>query len=262
MKHPSFDIITALGQAGFGRPDPETLQVFRDKVSQMRIYIPGDRIDMPAQRTATRFSLDHGLSKALPSLSMYLRETDAIKAHGPNAYFPAKLRIALLFAQSFRADVWLVQGEERMRICHQTLLELHDMNGMGKPMAQDEVVAQREAMLKFAARARVYCARQVNVKSLHLATLATSGGKPVLVGALSAEQYARHAVALKEISMDLFLPSWRFVLLDEAGGHAALIKELRETPPCYVKVAGQGWWNKIKNQFQSPAPSLAGLTLG
>jgi hypothetical protein len=264
MRHPSFDVINILAHAEFGKPDGPVLQAFKDKILHMPVYVPGNRIAMPNQRTATRFNLDKGIGKALPSVPLYVRETDAIKAHGPHAYFAAKFQLALLFAETYRADGLLVEGAERMCIAHEKLLALSDMVGLGekaKPMSAHDIAAQRTAMLAFAIRARAYCARQADVHSLHLATLDTSGAKAMLVGALSAAHYPKHAHALKEISMQVLRPDWRFMLLDEAHGHAAIIKDLRDTAPCYMKVGGQGWWRKLTGRFESPALSLTGLTL-
>lgn len=259
MRHPAFDIVTILGQGGLSRPDPETLLSFTKNVCHMRVYIPGDRLEMPTQRTATRFSLDTAPGKTLPSLPLYMRETDAIRVHGPDGYFAAKFRLALLFADAFRADARLVDGAESLLIRHDKLLALRDLNSP-KPLPAEEALAQRDAMLTFAARARAYCARHADVNSLHLASLATPGARPMLVASLSAEHYEKHANALREIGVDEFRPGWRFVLLDEAPGHAAIAADLWKIAPCYMKVHGQGWWGRMKSKFESPALSLAGLT--
>lgn len=259
MKHPSFDIVTILGHAGLSKPDPETLLSFTKNVCHMQVYIPGDKIDMPTQRTATRFSLDTGVGQALPSLPLYMRETDAIKAHGPDAYFAAKFRIALLFADSFRADARLIDGAESMLIRHEKLLALRDLNSP-KPLSEEEIVAQRDAMLTFAMRARSYCAKQADINSLFLATLAAPGARPMLVASLSAERYARHAYSLKELAIGEFRPGWRFVLLEEAPGHAAIARDLWKLPPCYMKVPGQRWWGRLKRRFEARPLSLLTLS--
>ena len=258
MKHPSFDVVTLLGQAGLSKPDPETLLSFTKNVCHMRVYIPGDKIEMPTRRTATRFSLDTGVGQAFPSLPLYMRETDAVKVHGPDGYFAAKFRLALLFADSFRADARLVDGAESMLIRHEKLLALRDLNSP-KPLSDEETVAQRDAMLTFAARAKAYCAKQPDVNSLHLATLAAPDARPMLVASLSANRYARHANALRQIGIDEFRPGWRFVLLEEAPGHAALARDLWKIPPCYMKVPGQRWWSRLKTRFESAPQSLMTL---
>jgi hypothetical protein len=259
MRHPAFDIVTILGQGGLSRPDPETLLPFTRNVCHMRVYIPGDRLDMPTQRTATRFSLDADAGAGLPGLPLYMRETDAIKVHGPDGYFAAKFRLALLFADSYRADARLIDGAQSLLIRHDKLLALRDLNSP-KPLSSEDLHAQREAMLTLAIRARSYCVRQADVNSLHLASLATPGGRPMLVGSLSADHYEKHANALRELATSEFRPGWRFVLLDEAPGHAAIATELWKIAPCYMKVPGQGWWGRMKSKFESPALSLAGIT--
>lgn len=260
MKHPSFDIITLLGQTGLATPDPQTLRSFRINVCPMRVYIPGDRLETPKQRSATRFNLDTAAGKELPSLPLYMRETDAVKAHGPDGYFAAKFRLALLFADAFRSHARLIDGAQNLLIRHEALLALRDLN-TPKPMPSDEVAAQRDAMFAFAKRARVYCAKQADVNALYLATLAIPGAAPMLVASLSAERYARHASALKEISLEEFRPGWRFVLLEEAPGHAQLARDLWTTPPCYAKVPGRRWWHTFKSRLESPALTLTGLKL-
>lgn len=259
MTHPSFDIINKVGRAAFCKPDRKELNLFRDKVWDMRVYFPGERFDLPNEHSATHFSLNRGVGKGFPSLPLYLRESDAVKARGPESYFAAGFHLAILFSESFRADVHLFDGAESIIIPHEHLLNLRDMAALVVPSVlagDDEAGAQKAAMLAFAVRAKAYCARHADVNSLHLASLATS--RPMLVGTLSANDYARHVNALRDISMDLLRPGWRFVLLEEAQGHAALIKTLRKTPPCYVKVPGQGWWDKLKSQFE-PALPLVGL---
>jgi hypothetical protein len=258
MKHPSFDVVTVLGHAGLSQPDPVTLLSFTKNVCHMRVYVPGDKMEMPAQRVATRLSLDTGAGQTFPSLPLYMRETDAIKAHGPDGYFVAKFRLALLFADAYRADARLVDGSESMLIRHEKLLALRDLNSP-KPLTAEETLAQREAMLTFATRARAYCAKQVDVNALHLATHTAPGARPMLVASLSANRYARHANALREIGIAEFRPGWRLVLLEEAPGHAALARALWKLPPCYMKAQGQRWWQRLKRRFDS-AP-LSPLTL-
>lgn len=258
MKHPCFDVISVLGQAGLSQPDPETLLSFTKNVCHMRVYIPGDKMEMPTQRTATRFSLDNGVGQAFPSLPLYMRETDAVKAHGPDGYFVAKFRLALLFADAYRADARLVDGADSLLIRHEKLLALRDLNAP-KPLPAEETVAQREAMLTFVTRARAYCAKQADVHSLHLATRAAPSARPMLVASLSADRYARHANALRDISIAELRPGWRFVLLEEAPGHAAVARELWKIPPCYAKVSGQRWWTRLKARFETAPLSL--LTL-
>jgi hypothetical protein len=265
MTHPSFDIISKLGRSEFCKPDLAALQAFRHQVWDMPVYIPGERIDLPDRRNVTRFSLNKGHGTAFPSLFLYMREADAVAMHGPGQYFEARFHLAMLFSDSYRADVRLSDAGDSLLIPHEKLLELRDMANTGDWTAAqgaEEIAAQRDAMLAFVLRARTYCARHADdVASLHLATLTTPGAKPMLVGSLHAERYARHALALNEISMDLFRPGWRFLLCEEASGHAELIRNLQATPPCYVKVAGQGWWSKLKRQFATPVLPPLGLQL-
>jgi hypothetical protein len=261
MTHPSFDIISQLGQSEFCRPDIDLLKLFKDHVWDMRVYIPGDQIDLPDHQVATHFSLTRGVDQALPVLPLYLREAEVGKARADSGFFAARFNLAVLFAESNRADVQLLDGAASLLIPHDKLLELRDMLAyVDVSVAVDgDEAAQRDAMLTFASRARAYCARHAEVDMLHLATLKTGGGRSMLVGALSAASYAMHAQALQHISMQVFRPGWRFMLLDEARGHATLIRDLRKTPPCYVKLEGQGWWHKIKSHFETPALSLIGL---
>lgn len=263
MKHPSFDIISNLVSTEFGPPDDALLLAFKDTVWSMRVFIPGERIDMPDGQVATHFSLSRGPAKGLPHLPLYAGESDAAKARGEDGYFAARFHFALRFAQSYRADTELMEGTDRLLIPHEKMLYLRDLAGTGEPDAgADDAERQRTAMLQFAARARGYCARHGDVRALHLATINTRGNCPMLVGALDAATYARHAHALLEISMDVFQPGWRFMLLDEASGHATLIRKVRQTPPCYLKITGQGWWDKCKSQFESPPLSLVRLQPG
>lgn len=262
MQHPSFDIISKLEHSEFFQPDPELLKAFREQVWRMRVFIPGDQIDLPNRQVATHFSLNKGAGKGCPVLPLYLRESDVVKAHGQCNYFTAEFDLIFVFAESNRADVHLIVGSDGILIPHEKLLELRDMvcgGDEGLPMSEDEVAAQHEAMITFAIRARAYCSRHADVEMLHLGTLMTSSAKPMLVGALNADRYAMHAAALKEISMEVFLPGWRFLLLEEACGHAAMIRDLRKTSPCYLKVDGLGWWKKFKANFESPPLSLIGL---
>lgn len=262
MTHPSFDIIGNLGRSEFCKPDLRALHALRNQVWDMRVYIPGERFDLPDQQTATHFSLRKEHGSTLPTLPLYLREADAAKCRRAEEYFAASFHLAIRFSESYRANVRLIDAGDSILIAHEKLLELRDMAGdEDAPLVEDEIAAQRRAMLAFAQRARAYCARHAEVTSLHLATLAPSGVRPMLVGSLHAERYARHAHALNEISMDLFQPGWRFLLCEEARGHAALITDLRATPPCYMKMTGQGWWERLKSQFASPVLAPLGLQL-
>jgi hypothetical protein len=265
MTHPSFDIISNLGRAEFCKPDYELVQAFKTRVWDMPVYIPGERFDLPHSQCATHFSLTKGVGKGYPRLPLYVRESDVAKATGADGYFAAKFHVAILFSESYRADAHLIDDGVSLLIPHEKMLELRDMTNAADgelPSSADATEAQRGAMLAFAARARTYCARHAEVHSLHLATLTTRGARPMLVGKLHAALYAKHARALQEISMDVFQPGWRFLLLEEAPGHTALIRQLRAPVPCYAKVAGQSWWDALKSQFATPALSLARLSLG
>jgi hypothetical protein len=261
MQHPSFGIIRRLEQSEFCQPNPALLKAFREQVWHMRVFIPGDQIDLSNRQVATHFSLNKSMGNGFPVLPVYLHEGDVVKAHGQCNYFTAEFDLLLLFAESNRADVHLLGHGEGILIQHEKLLDLRDMVDDGLPMTDDEVAAQHEAMIRYAVRARAYCSRHADVQMLHLGTLMTLGAKRMLVGALSADRYARHAEALNEINMEILPPGWRFMLLEEARGHAAMIRDLRKTPPCYLKIDGQGWWKKFRANFESPPLPLIGLKL-
>ena len=262
MNHFSFDIISKLAHADFLQPDLTLQQSFNDHVLSMPIFILGEQIDMPCEQTATEFLLDKASATKLLSLPLYLHEADAVMACGEGEYFAAGFDLAILFAETNRVDARLVDGIESLHISHETLLQLRDIGATehtAVPIPDEEIAAQREAMLTFAVRARAYCARHTDVDMLYLGTLTRPGVTPMLVGALSAQQYARHAQALTQLSIKVFQPRWRFMLFGDACGPANIVKDLRQTPPCYRKVIGQSWFAKLKNKIEAPTLSLIGL---
>lgn len=256
MKHLSFDLISKLEQADIIQPDMQLQRAINDHVRHMRVFIPGERIDTPHDETATQFRPNKGGAGALLSLQLYLHEADIVSDHGQGEYFAAEFSLALQFAQSSRVDAELVDGKQRMRICHDTLLQMRDVGDT--PISDEEVAAQLDATLTFALRARVYCARHLDIESLHLGTLTRPGVMPMLVGTLSAQHTDMHLKALKDLATRMFEPRWRCVLFDGSNGPANIISDLRQVPPCYMKTEGQGWLEKIRNRIEAPALALIG----
>jgi len=262
MKHPSFDIISALEHADLFHPDLALQQSIRDHVRSMPVFMPGEQIDMPDDQIATQFCMEKVNGETLLLLSVYLREADVVAAYGQGEYFEAPFDLAILFADSNRVDVELCEDMASLRIAHDTLLQIRDLGGMEEPAiapSDDDIAAQRDAMFTFAVRARAYCSRHPDIDMLHLGTLTRPGVAPMLVGALCTQHLARHTRALKELSMKVFAPRWRFLLLDDGSGTANILRDLRNTAPCYRKVEGQSWFDRLKSKTKTPTLAIIGM---
>ncbi len=261
MTHPSFDLISKLEHADIFQPDIELQQSINHHVRHMPVFIPGEQIDMPHDQTATQFRLNKGPAGTPLSLPLYLREADIVGDYGQGEYFAAQFDLAILFAQSSRVDADLVDGTQRMRICHDMLLQMRDIGGApddGAAISEEEIAGQRDATLTFALRARAYCARHADIETLHLGPLTRPGVTPMLVGTLSAQRTAMHLNAFKELASRMFEPRWRCILFGDADGPANILQDLRQSAPCYRKMDGQGWLEKIKNKIEAPALALIG----
>lgn len=264
MSHPSFDIFHQLAEIEFNESNVQLLQALKEKVCDMRVWIPGRQVPAPNKPTAARLHLKNGTASSHPVLPLYLDRDDALAQCGMDGFFAGTIQMAIGFAEAERIDADLQAGREAMRFSHDKLLEIRDMVGLGQqgiPMTANEVLLQREAIMTFAAHARHYCAAHPQVESLHLATLTTPGIKSMLVGALDAAFYDTHAAALTALSREMFLPAWRFVLLDGGNDRLALMNELKEMRPCYEKKELRTWWHRIKGMFKTPKVAAIEVTL-
>jgi len=264
MSHPSFDIFHQLAELEFNDSNVQLLQALKEQVCDMPVWIAGRQVPAPNQQTATRLHLSDETAGSRPVLPLYVNRDDALAQCGAHGFFAGTIQMAIGFAEGARIDADLRAGGEVIRFSHDKLLEIRDMVSLGQqgiPMSANEVLLQREAIMTFAAHARHYCAAHRQVESLHLATLTTPGIKSMLVGSLDAAAYDTHAAALTSLSREMFLPAWRFVLLDDGNDRLALMNALRQMRPCYEKKESRGWWNRIKGMFKTPKVAAIELTL-
>lgn len=264
MSHPSFDIFHQLAEIEFNDSNVQLLQALKEQVCDMPVWIPGRQAAGPNKQTATRLHLLDETASSRPVLPLYVNRDDALTQCGTDGFFAGTIQMAIMFAEAERIDADLRAGPEALRFSHDKLLEIRDMVSLGQqgiPMSANEVLLQREAIMTFAAHARHYCAGHRQVESLYLATLTTPGIKSMLVGSLDAAAYDTHAAALASLSREMFLPAWRFVLLDDGNDRLALMNELREMRPCYEKKELRSWWHRVKGMFKTPKVAAIELTL-
>lgn len=264
MPHPSFDLFHQLSAVEFDDSNLQLLQALKDNVNQARVWIPGRQTPAADRQIATCLHLRHLMANVAPVLPLYVNRDDAIAQCGEEGFFAGTIQMAIGFAEAERIDADLQDGYQALRLSHDRLLEIRDMVGLGEPgvpMSDNEVLRQREAIMSFATSARHYCARQPDVETLHLATLTTSGIKPMLVASLSAARYETHASALTALSRQWFLPAWRFLLLDHGKERITLMNELMTMRACYQKRQPRAWWSAILARFGKPKVERIELTL-
>ena len=262
MKHRAFDILSQLVQPQFGAPDLILLNAFKTEVRDLKVAVAGKRGAPPNEHAVTLDCVDQPGGAGFPRLPVFIREADALRRLGAGAYFMAPFELVISAAQRQRLDVAFQGADTMLLIAHATLLAMRDLSHVGPDglkLPADQAMEHLDAIRRFASHARSYCARQGDVRTLHLATLSYPGVRPLLAGALSADRYNTHAQALTDLSTRLFEPGWRFVLCERSAAPSAVILSVRSTPPCYDRACDQHWWERLKQYFNAPRVELIRL---
>ena len=264
MKHRAFDILSQLAQPQFGAPDLIRLNAFKTEVRKLQVAVAGKRAPPPSEHAVTLECMELPGRASLPTLPVFLQEADALGRLGAGAYFMAPFELVIAAAQRRRMDVAFQDGEAIVLIAHATLLAMRDLAHVGADglnLPAEQAMEHLDAIRKFASHARSYCARQSDIRTLHLATLSFPGVRPMLAGALSADRYNTHAQVLTQLSTRLFEPGWRFVLCERSAAPSTVIASVRGTPPCYDRACHQHWWERLKQRFNAPQVELIRLDL-
>ena len=246
--HPSFDIIRKLVDTPFLNPESDALDAYTELVWPMPVWVGGTQRAVGGGQTQTDLTLIRDDENALLGLQVYISEAEAEAAQGGGAYFASRFPVPILLAEGQRMEVLLIEGDECLQISHKQLMVLRDLVSMsddGAYTKEEECKALLQAIGAFPVRAKQYCKTHPEIDSLHLATLFKTGIKPMLVGILQAANYEQHARALDSISEEEFIPGWRFALIDEQVHHRAMLSDLQQATPCYLKEAEQGFWNRL-----------------
>ena len=262
MKHRAFDILSQLAQPQFGAPDLIRLNAFKSEMRKLPVAIGGKRTASHGAATLECKAMPGRAS--LEALPVFLQEADALRCLGAGAYFMAPFELVIDAAQRRRMDVAFQDAEAVVVLAHATLLAMRDLahvgaDGLNLPALQ--AMEHLDAIRQFASHARRYCARQSDIRTLHLATLSFPGVRPMLAGALSADRYNTHAQVLTELSTRMFEPCWRFVLCERSAAPSSVIVSVRGTPPCYDRSCHQHWWDQLKQRVKAPQVQLIRLDL-
>ena len=260
MAHPSFDILSQLLNAAPGR-NTSALPQFRDEVWSMPVWAPGQQVPMPNGQTATSLHLAAGTGDALPLLPAYLNEAEAAAEQGGGNCIAVPFRFLILFAESNRLDVALTDGGQVLAIAHDGLMALRDAEGLGAdgvPVTAEEVRQMAQAVERFAAQARAYCASQAEIASLHLSLVSMTGVKPMLMGWLDGGR-GEQAAALELLSRQFLQPNWRCMVFAGLRSEGRLVEELTALPAVYERQANQGWFGKMKQKLSAPAVQVIQL---
>ena len=260
MAHPSFGIISQLLEA-----DPGTLTSalprFREEVWSMPVWVRGEQVEVANNQTATTLQLAAREGDELPLLPAYLNEAEAAADLASGSYVCVPFRFLLLFAESTRLDVALMDGEELLAISHDGLMALRDAEGLGGegvPVTAEEVGQMAQAVERFAAQARAYCASQADIASLHLSLVSITGVKPMLMGWLSGGR-GEHAAALELLSRQFLQPNWRCMVFDGLRSEGRLVEQLTALPAMYERQASQSWFGKMKQKLSAPTVQIIQL---
>lgn len=122
-------------------------------------------------------------------------------------------------------------------------------------MTAEEVGQMAQAVERFAAQARAYCAGHAQIASLHLSLVSITGVKPMLMGWLDGGR-GEHAAALDLLSRQFLQPNWRCLILDSMRGEARLVGQLTALPAVYERQANQGWLSRMKQKLNAPAVQI------
>lgn len=260
MAHPSFDIISQLLDADPGALT-SALPRFREEVLSMPVWARGEQVAVANNQTATTLQLAEREGDELPLLPAYLNEAEAGAEPGSGSYVRVPFRFLLLFAESTRLDVALMDGEQLLAISHDGLMHLRDsavLGNEGVPVTAEEVGQLAQAVERFAAQARTYCASHADIASLHLSLVSMTGVKPMLMGWLSGGR-DEHGLALELLSRQFLQPSWRCRVFDALPSEGRLAEALTALPAVYERQASQGWFGKMKQKFSAPAVQIIQL---
>ena len=264
MKHRAFDILSQLAQPQFGAPDLILLNAFKTEMRKLQVAVAGKRAAPPNEHAVTLECKEMPGRASLPTLPVFLQEADAVRCLGAGAYFMAPFELVVAAAQRRRMAVAFQDADAIVVLAHATLLAMRDLahvgaDGLNLPVEQ--AMEHLDAIRHFASHARRYCARQSDIRTLHLATLSFPGVRPMLAGALSADRYNTHAQVLTELSTRLFDPGWRFVLCERSAAPSTVIASVRGTAPCYDRLSHQHWWDRLKQRVNAPRVELIRLDL-
>ena len=260
MAHPSFDIISQLLEADPGALT-SALPRFREEVWSMPVWARGEQVAVANNQTATTLQLAEREGDELPLLPAYLNEAEAAAGLASGSYVCVPFRFLLLFAESTRLDVALMDGEQLLAISHDGLMHLRDsavLGNEGVPVTAEEVGQLAQAVERFAAQARTYCASHADIASLHLALVSMTGVKPMLMGWLSGGR-DEHGLALELLSRQFLQPSWRCRVFDALPSEGRLGEALTALPAVYARQASQGWFGKMKQKLRAPAVQIIQL---
>jgi hypothetical protein len=242
MPHPSFELFSQLARAGLHAASPAQRQAVRDTLLDMRVWTRA----LPARGCASRAGATQGCPT---TLALHTSGAAAAASGREGAVLWVPFRAVLARADSEWIDATLSDGGHCHFLPHDMLLALRDLAQLGTaavPMSPAEILLQRETIMTFVASARRYCAGHPDVRALQLATLSEPGIKSLLVGRLDAAGYPRHAAALAAMARRLFLPAWRFVLLQEGDAPASLVSELGGRRACYERRTSASRWCRLR----------------
>lgn len=258
------DVITILERALSDLPDKTPWQErLRNEVWNVPVWVTGTQTAVPEGKQLFNLKLQPGDGDALPTLRVYLDESEALEALGQEGCFESQFFLVTVIADSHRCNVGVVSGETEFFMTHEGVLVLRDMVRMGSdhiPVSEEEANELFSAIRLFAKQAHAYCAEQPDVQRLYLAMAVTSGLKPQLMGLLVAANADHHADALTELNQQVFRPGWRFLLLDPLATHD-IVDALKSLPPYYDRQAGNGLWARIQRKFSPPIVPLIEVNL-
>ena len=227
----------------------------------MPVWVPGEQVAVANGQMATSLHLAAGTGDALPLLPVYIHEAEANDAQGSGNCITVPFRFLILFAESNRLDVTLADGGQVLVMSHDDLMALRDAEGLGGdgvPVTAEEVGQMAQAVERFAAQARAYCASHAEIASLHLSLVSITGVKPMLMGWLSGGR-GEHAAALELLSRQFLQPNWRCRVFDGLRSEGRLVEALTALPAVYERQASQGWFGKMKQKFSAPAVQIIQL---
>lgn len=236
------------------------------EVWNLPIWVFGDRTERPDGKIAFTFTMQtrKGARPVLPTYFDEAQAKQAAEASGQaDKYITVGFCHLSLIAEAQRFDAELVDGSAVLMLTHSDILTLRDVSRMGEegvPLSEADAIALTQAVRIFAAQAYDYCARQPEVRSLHLALVMVSGVTPSVFCMLNASPSERHNETLQELGEAQFRPGWRLHFCDPLDP-TELRELLKSAGPWYAQEHPKGWWARLKRSLSPPVVPLVHLEI-
>ena len=253
-------------QAALNEPNQTTLAHVRETAWYVPLWFAGSMRAVEGDRTLIQAEAQMVEGFEHPVLFAYIQEAQARGMDQTATWLHQPLGVLTLLADEKHLHVAVIDGEDNMVLSHEQLVHLRDLMALTTPGAQRHAVSDTQYVDRIStlmARARAYCLAQPDVRSVHLAAVAT-GSAPMFAAILvDAANAPIHQQALQKLHSEAMRPGDKLMFLDrlDLGIHPTLVEALCEQEPIYRKLPDTGWWGRMKQRWYSPRLVILDIAL-